>query len=271
VKAGATFVWGLKRSGIHFFVNWLYANHGATVEGPLEADGLHPQLHDGFADLAAGVAYYNNCGGLHSRGFSLGRLTPADFELARRRNSTSIFGIEDCRLEFVSNTPAGAGVARVLLLRDPLNNIASRLEGARTRPEVFRTDAAFVDLLTAYCEEFLGRTEELTGKTTVSYDRFVVDRAYRDSIASRLELPNVDAVTEVPAFGGGSSFSGGAERASAATLTTRFRQHLIPGDLLDRLIDRPAARDVCSTVFGYDLAELAAKARAPEGAAQPDG
>ena len=51
-----TFVWGLKRSGIHLVVGWLYANLGGRVKGELVADGLHPQLCDGFADPHTGVA-----------------------------------------------------------------------------------------------------------------------------------------------------------------------------------------------------------------------
>ena len=52
-----TFLWGMKRSGIHHVVNWLYANHGAMAKADLATDGLHPQLHDGFCDPDAGVAF----------------------------------------------------------------------------------------------------------------------------------------------------------------------------------------------------------------------
>lgn len=65
--ARTIFIWGLKRSGIHLFVNWLYANLDATTKDTLDTQGLHPQLCDGFRDAAAGVAFYNNCGRHHSR------------------------------------------------------------------------------------------------------------------------------------------------------------------------------------------------------------
>jgi hypothetical protein len=271
VKAGATFVWGLKRSGIHLVANWLYANLGGQVEGSLDADGLHPQLHDGFADAAAGVAYFNNCGGLHSRRFKLGPLVPSDFEVAAHRYPRVVFGVEDCRLELSSLT-LGAVATHLLVLRDPLNNLASRLEGARTRPDVFRVDTDYVDLLAAYCDEFLGHTGELPRKTVVVFDRFVDDRGYRDAIAAELGLANVDAVSNVSRFGGGSSFGGAddvpvAERPSPAALTTRFRQHPIPGAILDRMLDKAVIGETCASVFGYDLAERAVEARALDPAA----
>jgi hypothetical protein len=266
LKARASFVWGLKRSGIHLVVNWLYANLGARVEGPLEADGLHAQLHHGFADAAARVGYFNNCGWLHSRRFGLGSLAAPDFDAAAHRYGAVIFGIEDCRLELAPRATVESA-ARVLVLRDPLNNLASRLEGAKTRPEVFRVDAPYVDLLDAYCAEFLGHTCELPNKTVVAFDRFVGDREYRDTIASALGVSNLDAVSDVPRFGGGSSFDPGADSAVAARpspgeLATRFRQHPIPGVILDQVLGKPAIAEVCRTVFGYDLAARAAWARA---------
>jgi hypothetical protein len=66
-RAAATFVRGLKRSGIHLIVNWLYANLGATVKDELPEADLPRQLHDGFRNVAAGVTYFNNCGWFWSR------------------------------------------------------------------------------------------------------------------------------------------------------------------------------------------------------------
>jgi hypothetical protein len=250
-----SFVWGMKRSGIHLIANWLYANHGATVQGELATDGLHPQLCDGFRDEAAGVAFYNNCGRFHSRRFELGDISGADFALAAGRHAATIFGIEDCALRFASKTARIEGSVNVLVLRDPLNNLASRLEAARTMPEAFPVNEAYIDLFAEYCAEFLGRSNNLAPKVLVNYNRFVHDRPYRDSLAEGLGLPNHDAVSEVSEYGGGSSF--GAGDLSPAAVTTRFLQHPIPRPLLDLLLERTVVRETCTTVFGYDLARLA--------------
>lgn len=249
-----TFVWGLKRSGIHLVANWLYANHGGAAKEALTSVDVHPALADGFEDPATGVAFFNNCGRFHCRRFELGDLTPADFEQAARRHRVALFGIEDCSLRFAWRTAGLDRSASVLVLRDPLNNIASRLEAGRTRPELFRVDEEYVDLLDAYCREFLGHTAGLDGKTTISYDRFVADRSYRDEAAAALGLPNEDAISEVSSYGGGSSFGGATGASPTASLLTRFQQHPVPRHLVDLLLARPAVVEACETVFGYDLA-----------------
>ena len=253
--AATTFLWGLKRSGNHLLANWLYANHGATARDVLDSDGLHPQLHAGFRDVRADVAFFNNCGWLHSRGFGLGDLDRGDFQVAMRRQTTTIFGIEDCDLAFVPKTPHGPGIVNVLLLRDPLNNLASRLEAAKTRPEIFRVDEAYIEVYEMFCAEALGRSHHLVGKTVVNYNHFIDDRAYRDSVAAELGLRNVDVMSEATDFGGGSSFSD-AGRPSATSLKTRFRQHRVPDHLVEMLLSREAIRVACETLFGYDLAAL---------------
>jgi hypothetical protein len=254
---GATFVWGLKRSGIHLLESWLYANLGATRRDDLDADGLHPLLQDGYRDAEAGVAFHNNCGGWSSRTFDLADLTGADFASAASRQTSTLFGIEDCRLEHATKVAGLDGALHVIVLRDPLNNLASRLAGAEKRPEVFRVDEAYLDLLEAYAAEYLGRTEHLTPKVLVSFDRFLTDVGYRDSVATDLGVDNRDRTDEVSSYGGGSSFGDAA--ADPEALLTRFQQHPLPSELLASLATRAAVTDLCSSVFGYDLRDRVAE------------
>jgi hypothetical protein len=260
VSARTTYLWGLRRSGNHLLANWLYANHGATAKNPLDTEGLHPQLFDGYCDRDAGVAFYNNCGRVHSRELAIGSLVPDDFERAARAYRATIFGLEDCALEYATRTTHGPDTVNILVLRDPLNNVASRLEALKTRPYGFRVDEPYIDLVDAFCSEYLGHTSRLSSKTVVNYNRFVAERAYRDEIAGALGLRNVDAVSEVSGYGGGSSFSPDASPPPATSLTTRFQQHPIPRPILDLLVARRAIQEVCHTVFGYDLTERAAGA-----------
>jgi hypothetical protein len=260
MTARAVFLWGLKRSGNHLLANWLFANLGGRKKLSLP-DADHRQLLDGHCDPDAGVAFYNNCGRLNSRQFGLGLLTRSDFEAAMSRNRVTIFGIEDCQIRFARRLPTGDDIVTMLLLRDPLNNIASRLEGAINRSDAFRTDEEYVDLFASYCDEYLGRTDHLANKVTVDFSRFVIDREYRDDIATQLGLENHDEVAEVSNYGGGSSFAIGAAPTSSDDLMHRYRQHPVPDELLDLLLDRPAIRDACTMVFGYDLAERVAELR----------
>jgi len=250
-------VWGLKRSGIHLLVNWLFANLGASVKEELTTTDLPRQLHDGFCDRAAGVAFFNNCGWLYSRQLGLGPLTAADLERAAAGQPTTIFGLEDCALRWSSMTASVPDQRNVLLLRDPLNNLASRLEGSTTMPGQLRTDEAFLDLYAEYATEVLGRTAHLPHRTVVSFNRFVVDPGYRDGIAEQLGVPNRDEVSEVSPYGGGSSFSSGSVPSSPDSLMTRYQQRPLPPRLVELLLARPVIAEVCETVFGYDLARLA--------------
>jgi hypothetical protein len=258
-KAGrrVTFLWGLKRSGIHHILNWLYANLGATAKTALTTAGLHEQLSEGYCDPRADVAFFNNCGRMHSRRFELGEIASRDFEQEAELHRSTIFGIEDCRLELASRTAEVRDARHLLVLRDPLNNIASRLAAHANRPDVFRVDEEYLDLLESYCAEFLGRSAALPRKTVVTYDRFIGDRAYRDSVAHAFGLENLDVVSEVSDYGGGSSFAGDA--TSPESLRTRFRQHPIPRPIIDSLVGRETVREACSKVFGYDIAAVGAE------------
>jgi hypothetical protein len=250
------FLWGLKRSGNHLLANWLYANFGATEKQPLDSSDIHRQLRQGHCDPAAGVAFYNNCAQYNSRRFELGLLSRADFELARHRLPMTIFGIEDCWLRYAKRTPSAPGIVHVLVLRDPLNNIASRLEAARNRPEMFPTDETYVDLFASYCAEFVGLTDFLDSKVVVNFNRFVSDRGYRDSIAGALGFENRDVLAEASDYGGSSSFSPGKGPSASRELLTRFQQHRIPDGMFEMLLERPVIREACSDVFGYELADV---------------
>jgi hypothetical protein len=256
VTPTTVFLWGLKRSGNHVLANWLYGNFGATEKQPLDSSDIHRQLRQGHCDPAAGVAFYNNCAQLNSRNFRLGLLRRVDFELARHRLPVTIFGIEDCQLRYAKRAPIGTGILHVLVLRDPLNNIASRLEAAKARPEVFRTDETYLDLFASYCAEFIGLTDVLGNKVVVNFNSFIGDRAYRDSIAGEIGFDNRDVLAEASDYGGSSSFSPGSGPSTNRELLTRFRQHRIPDDMFEMLLDRPVIGEACSKVFGYELADV---------------
>src|SRR5690606_28379696 len=61
-----------------------------------------------------------------------------------------------------------------------------------------------------YLEEYTGETNKLGNKILVNYNRWFIDRAYRQSIIHNLGLGELDdaAIDYVPQEGGGSSFNG---------------------------------------------------------------
>lgn len=247
------FVWGLKRSGIHFLVEWLYANLGGRDKLPLVHDHRrHLQLQSGFHDPRSGVAFFNNCGYLNSRGFHIGGLRQDDFLTAASFHSMAIFGVEDADLACAGSVPPMPCACHILLLRDPLNTIASRLRGLEERPGVFPVNERFIDLYDQYCHEFVGATTLLKPQFKVVFNRMVLDRGYRDRLASNLGVANLDSVGTVSPYGGGSSFTGTEERPGREILK-RFRQKAIPRQVLEQLLSKPTIGQVCKEQFEYDL------------------
>jgi hypothetical protein len=252
VPAQSTFVWGLQRSGIHLVVSWLFANFGGRRREPLPATG-HPQFGDGFLDPVAQVAFFNNPGRFYCRAFKLGPIQPHDVRAVADEYEHCIVSIEDCSLACAAQLPAGDRTASLLVVRHPLNLLASRRRGATTRPELFRTDVEFIEILAAHYEEALEHTDHLPNCTVVVFDRFVDDPSYRDALAARLEVPNRDAVTEVSSYGGGSSFTGAAGPTAMDALHTRYLEEPLPATLVHELVDRPAIVDACRNLFGFEL------------------
>jgi hypothetical protein len=132
------------------------------------------------------------------------------------------------------------------------------LEGAKTRPQLFRVDRGYIDLYEAYCAELLGVTTHLRRKTTISFNRFIEDRAYRDALAAELGMPNHDLMAQATDFSSASSFSSSDGSSPTSSLVTRFQQHPLPPRFIRMLLERDAIGEACAQVFGYDLAAIAA-------------
>ena len=96
------------------------------------------------------------------------------------------------------------------MLRDPLNNIASRLEAARIGLKCSVPMRPTSTCIASYCAEFVGLTDLLGNKVVVNFNRFVEAIAYRDLIAGELAFDNRDVLGEASDYGGSSSFSPGS-------------------------------------------------------------
>ena len=127
-------------------------------------------------------------------------------------------------------------VREILLLRDPFNTFASRLHLMRQQPKnVFVKDFLLPDedgtaLLPRrwkfFAEEYLGKTNHLRNdKLVINFNRWVIDREYREQLCDALGVPFRDEHKEhVPVYGFGSSFDRRRfdRRGSAMKLTQRW-------------------------------------------------
>ena len=115
----------------------------------------------------------------------------------------------------------------VLILRDPYNLLASRLQKNVLPSRSMRQ--SFSALWTSYAIEFLGETNHLThNKVSVNYNRWVVSKTYRQELATKLGLDFSDrGFGDVTHFGGGSSFDSSAYdgRAHEMDVLNRWKHY----------------------------------------------
>ncbi len=140
---------------------------------------------------------------------AVGHLTETPGESEARGCCLASF--EDHPLRRAADLPFGS--KRVLVLRDPFNMFASRLQMIRNRPGTSHASACSVNprivaLWKSYAREFLGETEFL-GKTIVpiSFNRWLDDQAYREEIGGQFGDAS-KKWPEISPFSQGSSFDG---------------------------------------------------------------
>lgn len=224
----------MSRSGNHSIINWMirqmegtycYLNCAEPKMNPF--DTARPLSEEGFT-------YQTNIPEFRLDEEQKGRFSQKDHLLV---------SYEDCFLGPLAHPVyeqnhdgwVGSSAERVdvLVLRDPLNLLASRkkaglLNGHYThhgsRPI---SDTVLKKIYKQHARQFAGEKKYLKNKlVTVSYNRWVTDKSYRQAIAEQLGLHFSDAgINEVMEVAGGSSFDG-----------TSFHQAAQKMDVLNRWV-----------------------------------
>lgn len=177
----------------------------------------------------------------------------------RRARGTLVYSYEDQSLLALTGlTRAGkraawTGPARarfdLLILRDPFNMLASRLQWKLESVDRLQQVAR---AWKAYAAEFLGDTDTLPHKVPVSYNRWVADEGYRHELAVRLGVEPTDAGrNKVSPLGGGSSFDGTTHdgRASEMKVLERWR-HFADDPRFRALVADPELHELSARAFG---------------------
>lgn len=250
---------GLRRSGNHAVINWLAKNALPESEDKL-------------------VIHHNSVYSAHP----LDTRPKDPRELARSikvesasTNALVILSYEDCSLElqstlgrvFEDEVVFDASQARTaLILRDPFNTFASRLQKARQLrdmdnstpvwPEVFVPDPKEVGALwKTYAAEYLGLSSRLGRSIKINFNQWVSDRSYRRELLREnfgVSPSSDDGISEVPHFGKGSSFDGLSYDGRAQEMEVLDRWKLFVGDpeYLEFFSD-PEIYDLSELVFGH--------------------
>lgn len=191
-------VFAMRRSGHHAVINWIryqypgrhyFLNDCKPGENPFRS-----------AVLSSSLVY---------GGFGERRIFRPHMERPRRftKKGVLIYNYEEVDLASVpqlmpekSETDwVGPSGKRhdVLILRDPFNLLASKLKWARggverpSKPTLEDVEKS-KDLWKVYAREFLGETSFLKNRVNISYNKWFLDRSYRDEVGAILGFDNRD-------------------------------------------------------------------------------
>ena len=99
-------------------------------------------------------------------------------------------------------------IFNVIVLRDPYNQFASRLQWEIVRPHLKGTQLTKkgTKQWISHAKEYLGITSYLDNKILINYNEWFTEIEYRKNISKQLGLSFKNNISAVPKFGGGSSF-----------------------------------------------------------------
>jgi hypothetical protein len=226
-------VLGLRRTGNHAIINWIEKQAGDAVhlnnlrvdENPYKYiyqafSGKGHQLDRWMAQETSRYPQYRGEEGkLLLQREAKGMIQPKNV-LITSYEDYPIPKVASKRAERTHDYYLGKSRQRfdVLILRDPFNLAASRLQKGFTTVKSLSQTVA--DMWVDYAKEYLGETQYLRNiKVVINYNQWVLDKRYRQAVAHQLGLEFSDAgLQEVPLFAGGSSFDRTIFSGSAAEM-----------------------------------------------------
>ena len=230
-------VHGLQRSGNHAIMNWIAAQSAGIC---VVLNDCEPRT-DPFQSMQEYCEYSD--GSLVSLMHTWDRATR---ELVRPRipqqRNLLIHSYEDRELvgDRASESWIGSSNLQfeVLIIRDPLNFFASRLQMWNRLTGLKERDLV-VELWKTYAREALALTSVLdpTGKVLIEFGKWRDDVGYRRDVAAKLAIGfsdrGIDSMVEI---GPGSSFDGFNYRTRASEMAVNERWKSAIGDSLYRSI-----------------------------------
>jgi len=247
---------GLRRSGVHPVLSWLAGLYEGEVCFLNDINHQPPVQPERPSEDLPGID------GEFNRSVRLDE-----------KKNLLLLGYEDERLVHLRDRPPGEDIyglsqefRDVLLLRDPFNTFASRLQLRHKQPNnPFTKDFLLPDKDGAprlarrwkfLAHEYLGKTNHLNHrKLLINYNRWVADEDYRASLCESLGVPLREEHREiVPYYGFGSSFDEGRydRRASSMNLSSRWEHFRDDAEFLS-LIEDPEIWELSERIFGEVL------------------
>lgn len=199
-------VFGLRRGGNHAIIGWLAS--------AMPNDSVY---------------YFNDVSCDYARLYNTIVIGPSDFKagtVARKlikypnwasNKKCIIQSYEDQPLDIIKevnkqNNGNIKNKVNIMIIRDPFNMVASRLELYRKGNYFVEVTPQVMKLWESYANEYLGNTnvlsEDGTKTVCVNYNKWHIDSTYRDEIARQIGIdPTLADINMRMFFGGGSSFN----------------------------------------------------------------
>lgn len=259
---------GMSRSGNHAIIDWILA----------EAAGRYCFLncaepkYNPFTSarpLEDTRSYRVNYAGFSLKAEARGRFSKKDL-LLYSYEDVYLGGLihPDWQQQHDAWTGASARRVNVLILRDPFNLFASRIQSQMYAERIMDgrklvTNAMAMRIWKQHARDFIGARRILPHpRVGILYNRWARSRRYREEIAGALGMPLVhDQVRRVARTAGGSSFEGlhFDGDAQQMPIQNRWRKYLHDPEYL-RLFDDEAFR-LAEAAFGKLAAADAVRAR----------
>ena len=238
------FIWSMKRSGAHGFEQWLFPN----------INGRYLFFNNKKVSNPSSGSPANFCDSFNGR---------------QERWDSLVFGFEDyefpiCEggirstedvIESITGKNRVGNVINVIVLRDPLNLISSRMK-TREKDKRMDVDESTVSLWVNNAMEFLGETSFLSNKMAVNFNTWFSDEGYRKRLAESFCLEFNDSGKNKVGMKG-SSFDGKAYkgRASQMDVLCRWRDYQ-DNDEFVRLVSDDRVMELSSKIYGDSYVEI---------------
>ena len=206
-------LYGMKRSGNHGIINWLrsqsdfvFCNNIVPIAPQLRGEQAFPRAVDFGHWLEQ-----RHAAQVKGDDFSCVNKPPGQ----RLTDCDVLASLEDQAVSHFPFQPSTASFKSILVIRDPVNMLASRIKKAArmNHPAYPRTTGPLMDAVIqtwkGHAREFLNQTNHLPNRTNIYFNAWFSDQNYRKSISRQLNLEFSDAgFATVSQEGGGSSFEG---------------------------------------------------------------
>lgn len=234
---------GLKRSGNHAIINWIRKAHYGEV---WHLNNI-PTERNPYRFL------YEHYPKEKLRLEATGNFVKKDC-LIYSYEDYEIDKITSQRFESKHDIYLGKSATRydVLILRDPFNMIASRIQ--KDMMKVRNRSKTIVEIWISYAQEYLHEKQYMKhNKVVINYNKWFTDINYRKQIALELNFEFDDrGINEVMEEGGGSSFDGLNFKGKAVEMNVLKRwEEFVDNPLFCNLLNNEELIEYSEKIFGY--------------------